>query len=119
MLIFTQLLCRPVFFIPGLISAPAAMAKIEWPDLAKFALVISMGMTAITVKAGLLVDRMMRASEEGAEGGAPPRASLPQSTKFTPYFSRELEIIFGALTAVTGLLALVGHTLESYPLGLS
>jgi hypothetical protein len=112
--------------MPGLINAPAAMAKIEWADLAKFVLVITMGMTAITAKAGLLVDRMMQASDQGAQGGAPPRASPPQSAKFTPYFSRELEIIFGTLTAVTGLLALVDLEItppESFPplvfLGLS
>jgi putative effector of murein hydrolase LrgA (UPF0299 family) len=97
----------PVFFMPGLLNAPQAMSKIALSDFLKFVVVIALGMTAITVKAGLLGEYVMGISK----AGAPPPAAH-SAAKFSPWFSAEAELIAGALTAATGLLAVVKPSVQ-------
>jgi len=92
----------PVFFMPGLLNAPAALSEIALVDILKFGLVISLGMTAITFKAGFLAEMIMKRSKTPQ----PPRVA-PSNAKFTPWFSEQLELIFFFLTALTGVVALV------------
>jgi putative effector of murein hydrolase LrgA (UPF0299 family) len=91
----------PAFFMPGLLNAPAAMSDIASADFLKFVLIITLGVTAIAIKASFLAEFIIRAFKIPV----PPRAP-PSHATFTPWFSSQLESLFGALTAVTGVLAL-------------
>jgi putative effector of murein hydrolase len=103
--LLTQFL--PVFFIPGLISTPRAATGIRLLDVLKFASIVVIGMTAILFEVGHIVELVMKITKK-----TPPEPLPPKFGKFVPWFSEDVEIIFGALTGLTGLLAYVVPALQ-------
>jgi hypothetical protein len=87
----------PVFFLPGLLNAPAAMAEVALVDFLKFCLIVILGMAIITIKASLLSEFIIRSIGGSASTAPPPSgAGAPLSApKFTPWFSQQLEMSLG------------------------
>jgi len=113
----------PVFFLPGLLNAPAAMAEVALVDVLKFCLIVILGMAIITIKASLLSEFIIRSIGGSANSerrlalsAAPPpplSAGAPLSApKFAPWFSQQLENVFGLLAAVSGGAALVVPSIQ-------
>ena len=92
----------PVFFSPGLIRTPAAARGTNLVDFLKFTLIISLGLVSIIAQTGFVTQFVMKLSKT-----TPPASQPPSKSKFKPAFSADLEIIYGVLTAMTGVLALV------------
>jgi putative effector of murein hydrolase len=104
----------PVFFLPGLLNAPAAMAEVALVDFLKFCLIVIMGMAIITIKASLLSEFIISSIGGSASAASPPSgAGAPLSApKFTPWFSQQLENVFGLLASVSGGAALVVPSMQ-------
>lgn len=100
----------PVFFMPGLLNAPAALSGIAVVDILKFCLVVALGMISITLKAGFLCEYIIKISRAATPDRAPA-----SSIKSEPWFSAHLELIMGCLTALTGLMSLVCAHIFSVP----
>jgi len=97
----------PVLFSPGLICTPSATVGIGLVDFLKFTLVIGLGMTAVIFQTGTLTDYIMKISKSVAPLDVPPKFS-----KFVPWFSREIELVLGSVTLLSGLLAVVVPSLQ-------
>jgi len=97
----------PVLFSPGLICTPSATVGIGFVDFLRFTLVIGLGMTAVIFQTGMLTDYIMKISKAVA-----PPAEAPKFSKFVPWFSDQIELIFGSVTLLSGLLAVVMPSLQ-------
>ena len=78
----------PVFFMPGLLNAPAAMWEFAVVDLLKFFLVIGLGVSAMTIKTAYLSEYIIKLTKT-----VPPPPAPSSHGKFTPWFSGQVEIL--------------------------
>jgi len=94
----------PLFFVPGLISTPAALEGVGLVDVCKFFVVIFMGMVAIAIKSAYVVEYVMKISKVPQPPSQPP--TVTKKGQFKSWFSPELEKLFGFLTLATGVVSL-------------